>query len=149
MLPLHPPGPQRKGVAAMATHDDPQNDGHDPRFGPRSWPPILQFIWGLLSDLRRLATWVVVALVLKVADAAAFYDLAQDVRHSLVYSVSAGSICTTIAGHGIAKRYRTTRREKLPEKRAPAKPVEGATAEPVLKPSGENGDDGLGKPGED
>ena len=66
----------------MATHDDPQNDGHDPRFGPRSWPPILQFIWGLLSDLRRLATLVVVALVLKVADAAAFYDLAQDVRHS-------------------------------------------------------------------
>jgi hypothetical protein len=134
----------------LATHDDSHDDGRDnPRFGPPSWPPILQFIWGLLSDLRRLVTLVAVLLVLKVADAAAFYDLAQDVRHSLVYSVLAGSIATVIGGHSIARRYRTTRREKLAEKRATAKPVEGATAEPVRKPPGENGDDGLGKPGED
>jgi hypothetical protein len=134
----------------MATHDDPHNDGHDdPRFGPSSWPPILQFIWGLLFDLRRIATLVAALLIFKLAYASVFYDLTQDVRHSVVASLLTGSIGVTLAGHGVAKRMRRARREKLAEKRAPAESVEGAPAQPVQKPPGQNGDDGLGRPGED
>jgi hypothetical protein len=134
----------------MATHDDPHNDRHvDRRFGPSGWPPILQFIWGLLFDLRRIATLVAALLIFRLAYASVFYDLTQDVRHSVVASLLTGSISLTLAGHGVAKRVRKARRKRLAEKRAPAEPVEGAPAQPVQKPPGQNGDDGLGGPGED
>ena len=87
-------------------------------------------------------------LIFKIAYASVFYDLTQDVRHSVVASLLTGSIGVILAGHGAAKRVRRARREKLAEKRAPAESVEGAPAEPVRKPPGEDGDDGLGEPGE-
>jgi hypothetical protein len=141
----------------MATHDDPHNDRHDdPRFGPTPAQAIIQFIWALLGDWRRiralvflLVVGVAALLVLKGSYAGVTHDLAQDVPHWFVKTVLLGSAGTTIAASRMASAYRKMRRAKLPEDRVPAEPGQGPAAQPVQKPPPENGDDGLGEPGED
>jgi hypothetical protein len=141
----------------MAAHDDPHNDRHDdPRFGPTPSQAIIQFIWALLGDWRRiralvflLVVGVAALLVLGGSYAGVTHDLAQDVPRWFVKTVLLGSAGTTIVGGRMASAYRKMRRARLPEDRAPAEPVERPATQPMQKPPRENSDDGLGEPGEE
>jgi hypothetical protein len=146
----------------MASQDDPRDSPQDdrrdspqddPRFGPSTWPPILQFIWAFLVDWRRVRTAVFLVVVivlallaLKGAYAGVVYDLGQHVPHWVATSVLAGgvggSILASVRGFRGLRGFRKARRTaKLPEQRT--------TAQPVVKPPGEEHDHGLSEPGED